>query len=150
MLASERLLSNSTGRAEQISPDPIMLKRYTDGLNRFQCKESITWHILTSMWIINCILTEIFFDVFLFVLDNEAETAAAFFPVQSFLPFAHASVQWCVQPISVRLGEPLSRQKRPQAHTMGCARVARQLNPLTLLNVSDILKKLYLINVTPL
>lgn len=26
----------------------------------------------------NCVLTEIFFDVFLFVLDNEAEAAAAF------------------------------------------------------------------------
>lgn len=52
VLASEPLLSNSAGRAEQISPDPIILKRYTDGLNHFQCKENIQWHILTLMWII--------------------------------------------------------------------------------------------------
>ncbi len=43
-----------------------------------------------------CILTEIFFDVFLFVLDNEAEaeTAAAFFPAQEFAAF-----RACIRPV---------------------------------------------------
>ncbi len=49
-----------------------------------------------------CILTEIFFDVFLFVLDNEAEAAAAFFPAQEFAAF-RACIRPVVRPANQRV-----------------------------------------------
>ncbi len=96
MLASEPLLSNRTGRAEQISPDPIMLKRYTDGLNHFQCKENIKWHILTSMWIIIVYLLRYFstFSYSCWITRLRLIRRRLFFPAQEFAAF-----RACIRPV---------------------------------------------------